>query len=82
MINYRILGNDIGELALNVMTVCKSIGVEHDLSVKVFTEIINNESFFDVDRVSEDEVLENLKGMVLQMLTIDQYIAFINYKII
>ena len=80
MINYTILGKDIGELALNVMTITKSIGVEHDLCVKIFTEIITNENSFDVDRVDKDEVLENIKGMALQMLSMDEYIAFINYK--
>ena len=82
MINYTILGKDIGELALNVMTITKSIGVEHDLCVKIFTEIITNEKSFNVDFVDKDEVLENIKGMALQMLSIDEYIAFINYKTI
>ena len=80
MINYTILGKDIGELALNVMTITKSIGVEHELCVNIFTEIITNENSFDVDFVDKDEVLENIKGMALQMLSIDEYIAFINYK--
>lgn len=80
MINYTILGKDIGELALNVMTITKNIGVEHDLCVKIFTEIITNEESFDIDRVDKDEVLENIKGMALQMLSMDEYIAFINYK--
>ena len=80
MINYRILGNDIGELAMNVMTITKSIGVKHEVCVKIFTEIITNEKSFNVDFVDEDEVLENIKGMALQMLSIDEYIAFINYK--
>ena len=80
MINYTILGKDIGELALNVMTITKSMGVEHDVCVKIFTEIITNENSFDVDFVDKDEVLENIKGMALQMLSMDEYIAFINYK--
>ena len=80
MINYTILGKDIGELALNVMTITKSIGVEHELCVNIFSEIITNEKSFNVDFVDEDEVLENIKGMALQMLSIDEYIAFINYK--
>jgi hypothetical protein len=80
MINYSILGKDIGELALNVMTITKNIGVEHDVCVKIFTEIITNEESFDIDRVDKDEVLENIKGMALQMLSMDEYIAFINYK--
>jgi hypothetical protein len=80
MINYTILGKDIGELALNVMTITKSIGVEHELCVNIFTEIITNENSFDVDFVDKDEVLENIKGMALQMLSMDEYIAFINYK--
>ena len=80
MINYTILGKDIGELAMNVMTITKSIGVEHEVCVKIFSEIITNEKSFNVDFVDEDEVLENIKGMALQMLSIDEYIAFINYK--
>jgi hypothetical protein len=82
MINYSILGKDIGELALNVMTITKSIGVEHELCVNIFSEIITNEKSFNVDFVDKDEVLENIKGMALQMLSIDEYIAFINYKTI
>jgi hypothetical protein len=78
--NDGILGNNIGDLAFNVLLIAKEIGVEHSKCVKLFIEIITNEISFDIDRVSKEEIKENIKGLVLQELSIDEYIGFINYK--
>ena len=72
--------NDIGDLAFNVLIVAKEIGVEHAKCVKLFIEIITNEISFDIDRVGKKEIKENIKGLILQELSIDEYIGFINYK--
>jgi len=78
--NDGILGNNIGDLAFNVLLIAKEIGVEHAKCVKLFIEIITNEISFDIDRVGKKEIKENIKGLVLQELSIDEYIGFINYK--
>lgn len=78
--NDGILGNNIGDLAFNVLLIAKEIGVEHSKCVKLFIEIITNEISFDIDRVGKEEIKENIKGLILQELSIDEYIGFINYK--
>lgn len=78
--NDGILGNNIGDLAFNVLLIAKEIGVEHSKCVKLFIEIITNEISFDIDRVSKEEIKENIKGLILEELSIDEYIGFINYK--
>ena len=80
MFNDSILGNNIGDLAFNVLLIAKEIGVEHAKCVKLFIEIITNEISFDIDRVGKKEIKENIKGLILQELSIDEYIGFINYK--
>jgi hypothetical protein len=77
MFNDSILGDNIGDLAFNVLIIAKEIGVEHSKCVKLFIEIITNEISFDIDRVGKEE---NIKGLILQELSIDEYIGFINYK--
>jgi len=78
--NDGILGNNIGDLAFNVLLIAKEIGVEHAKCVKLFIEIITNEVSFDIDRIGKKEIKENIKGLILQELSIDEYIGFINYK--
>jgi hypothetical protein len=78
--NDGILGNNIGDLAFNVLLIAKEIGVEHAKCVKLFIEIITNEISFDIDRVGKEEIKENIKGLILEELSIDEYIGFINYK--
>ena len=78
--NDGILGNNIGDLAFNVLLIAKEIGVEHGKCVKLFIEIITNEISFDIGRVSKEEIKENIKGLILEELSIDEYIGFINYK--
>ena len=80
MFNDSILGNNIGDLAFNVLLIAKEIGVEHAKCVKLFIEIITNENSFDIDRVGKKEIKENIKGLILQELSIDEYIGFINHK--
>ncbi len=80
MFNDNILGNNIGDLAFNVLLIAKEIGVEHAKCVKLFIEIITNENSFDIDRVGKKEIKENIKGLILQELSIDEYIGFINHK--
>ncbi len=80
MFDDNILGNNIGDLAFNVLLIAKEIGVEHAKCVKLFIEIITNENSFDIDRVGKKEIKENIKGLILQELSIDEYIGFINHK--
>ena len=80
MFNDSILGNNIGDLAFNVLLIAKEIGVEHAKCVKLFIEIITNENSFDIDIIGKEEIKENIKGLILQELSIDEYIGFINHK--
>jgi len=80
MFNDGILGNNIGDLAFNVLLIAKEIGVEHSKCVKLFIEIITNENSFDIGIIGKEEIKENIKGLILQELSIDEYIGFINHK--
>lgn len=73
----NIEGNSIGEMVINVTNILKEIGVNKDEVVDISVSILTN---YNMYKKENNNRVENLKNLLYDKLSIDDYISVTQYK--
>lgn len=73
----NIEGNSIGEMVINVTNILKEIGVNKDEVIGISVSILTN---YNMYKKENNNRVENLKNLLYDKLSIDDYISVTQYK--